>query len=320
MHRIDGPGATVDNKFTDGDVVGAVPATVVTDDWLNDVQENVMAVLDAAAIPPVKGRANDLLDGIKKVAQVNSQFQAGTAFTTAGTAPSFTLTPSPAITAYAANQRFQVKFHAGGAGSDTINVSGLGAKNLKQYDSSGNKISAVIQGQLTDVVYDGTDFVMLDALPGNSQATETVLGSVKIATQAVTNAGLDDTTAITPLKLAQLRAASTISSTPVTMTSGGIITISNPWGTAPSSINLILTCAVPEIGYSINDRIYLGHSGSGDGGSSSTNSPIGVWDDVLHTAVNARIGTQQTLITNKLTGLSTYLTFANWKISLEITR
>lgn len=65
MHRIDGPGATVDNKFTDGDPVGGVPATMVTDDWLNDVQESLMAVLSAAGVPPTKGRAADLLDSVR---------------------------------------------------------------------------------------------------------------------------------------------------------------------------------------------------------------------------------------------------------------
>lgn len=65
MHRIDGAGATVDNKFTDGDPVGGVQATVVTDDWLNDVQENILAVLSAAGVTPTKGRANDLLDSMK---------------------------------------------------------------------------------------------------------------------------------------------------------------------------------------------------------------------------------------------------------------
>lgn len=67
MHRIDGPGATVDNKFTDGDPVGGVPATVVTDDWLNDVQENLMALLSAAGVTPTKGRSLDVLDSIGKV-------------------------------------------------------------------------------------------------------------------------------------------------------------------------------------------------------------------------------------------------------------
>lgn len=66
MHRIDGPGATVDNKFTDGDPVAGVQATVVTDDWLNDLQENIISVLAGAGVMPVKGRSSDLLDAIKK--------------------------------------------------------------------------------------------------------------------------------------------------------------------------------------------------------------------------------------------------------------
>ena len=40
------------------------------------------------------------------------QVQLTTAFTTGGTATAFTLTPAPAITANAANQRFRVKFNA----------------------------------------------------------------------------------------------------------------------------------------------------------------------------------------------------------------
>ncbi|MBB0026837.1 hypothetical protein [Ralstonia pickettii] len=93
------------------------------------------------------------------------QTQAGTAFTTAGTAPSYTLTPSPAITAYATNQRFSVTFNAAGTtGSNTMNISGLGVKNLKQYDANGVKQPAVIpaSGWSSDVVYDGTDLVVLD--------------------------------------------------------------------------------------------------------------------------------------------------------------
>jgi hypothetical protein len=92
--------------------------------------------------------------------------QVQTAFTTAGTAPAFTLTPVPALGGYASPQRFNVKFNAAAATGGTLNISGLGAKNLKQYDSSGAKVTAVIAaGQITDVVYDGTDLVVLDPLP-----------------------------------------------------------------------------------------------------------------------------------------------------------
>lgn len=100
------------------------------------------------------------------------QKQTYTAFTTAGAAPNFTLTPAPAITAYTAGQRFRVNFHAAGAGANVLNVSGLGNKSLKQYDSTGAKVAAVIAAnQLADVEYDGVDMLVLDPLPSSSGAT-----------------------------------------------------------------------------------------------------------------------------------------------------
>lgn len=101
------------------------------------------------------------------------QKQTYTAFTTAGAAPNFTLTPAPAITAYTAGQRFRVKFHAAGSGADVLNISGLGNKSLKQYDNTGAKVAAAIVGNmLTDVEYDGVDIVVIDPLP-SGQAYDT---------------------------------------------------------------------------------------------------------------------------------------------------
>jgi len=64
MHRIDGPTAAPGGLFTEGDPVGGVPATIVSDDWMNDVQENIIAVLTAAGIAPVKGTYTQLLDAL----------------------------------------------------------------------------------------------------------------------------------------------------------------------------------------------------------------------------------------------------------------
>lgn len=108
------------------------------------------------------------------------QGQTYTAFTTAGAAPNFTLTPSPAITAYTAGQRFRVKFHAIGAGTAQLNVSALGNKALKQYDSTGAKVAAVpAANQLADVEYDGVDMVLLDPLPPAVQTSVAIQGSFK---------------------------------------------------------------------------------------------------------------------------------------------
>ena len=162
MHRIDGPGATVDNRFTEGDPVGGIQATVVTDDFLNDVQEELMSVLTAAGVAPVKGTQNQVLQAVSKLAQN----QTAQAFTTGGTGTALTLTPSPAISAYAAPLRFSVKFHVDSGANPTLNASAKGAKSLKQYSATGAKVAAVFfADQIGDVVYDGVDWVLVDQLP-----------------------------------------------------------------------------------------------------------------------------------------------------------
>lgn len=124
----------------------------------------------AAIIRQVSDTAKMDSDGAMTAATTDIQLQKVTAFTSAGAAPNFTLTSVPAITAYAANQRFRCKFHAAGTtGSNTLNVSGLGAKSLKQYDSTGAKVPAgIAAGTLADVEYDGVDFVILNPLPSAS--------------------------------------------------------------------------------------------------------------------------------------------------------
>lgn len=53
------------------------------------------------------------------------QAQSVTAFTTGGTGTAFTLTPTPAITAYAANQTFNVIFNAACGAAPTLQISGI---------------------------------------------------------------------------------------------------------------------------------------------------------------------------------------------------
>lgn len=123
------------------------------------------------------------------------QAQTYTAFTTAGAAPTFTLAANPAISAYAAGQRFRVKFGVAGNGADTLNVNALGAKSLKQYDATGAKVAAVIAAnQLVDVEYDGVDFILLDPLPSATGATPAQFdSSTKLTTAAFVQRALGNT-------------------------------------------------------------------------------------------------------------------------------
>lgn len=138
-------------------------------DWANDKEGFFQSVLAASGAAPNglvdKVGASQFFDCMLQL----TQNQVAQAFPTAGTATALTLTPVPAIPAYAANQRFSVKFHVASGASPTLNASAKGAKFLKQYDSSGAKVAAVFAAsQVSDIFYDGTDWILLNALPASN--------------------------------------------------------------------------------------------------------------------------------------------------------
>jgi hypothetical protein len=161
MHRIDGAGH-VGNKWVAEDVSTLRPPTEITPEIMNALQEELAGLIEWAGIILSKGDNSQLKEAISALIQR----QTCTAFSTTGISGAFALSPSPAITAYTAGQRFRVKFHAVGNGADQLNISALGNKALKQYDSTGAKVAAVVAAnQLADVEYDGVDMVLLDPLP-----------------------------------------------------------------------------------------------------------------------------------------------------------
>lgn len=64
MHRIDSPGATAENKFTEGDPGQGVEATEVDAEWLTAVQEEIAGVAEAAGLVLDKENQGQLLQAI----------------------------------------------------------------------------------------------------------------------------------------------------------------------------------------------------------------------------------------------------------------
>lgn len=94
------------------------------------------------------------------------QTQTLSAGTTGGTATAYTVSNIPGLLSYVAKLRLNVTFHVGGGANPTISLNAIGARSLKQYDASGAKVPAVIiAGMVSDIAYDGTDFVLLNQLP-----------------------------------------------------------------------------------------------------------------------------------------------------------
>lgn len=60
--------------FTGGDPVGGVPATVVTADFMNMIQEELISILTAASITPSKTAINQLLTALQSLFVSSSEF------------------------------------------------------------------------------------------------------------------------------------------------------------------------------------------------------------------------------------------------------
>ncbi len=113
------------------------------------------------------------------VTRAQLQAQTYTAFTTAGTATAYTLTPTPALSALTAGQRFRVKMDQANSGTTpTLAVSGLAATAIKMYVTDGTKRDPVAgelaANLLVDMEYDGTNWVARAIPPELATATPAV--------------------------------------------------------------------------------------------------------------------------------------------------
>lgn len=213
------------------------------------------------------------------------QAQTYTAYDSAGTAPAFTVTTSPAYGALAAEQRMRVAFHAAGTtGSNTLNRDGLGAKNLKQYDLTGVKAPAIVAAnQLADIEYDGTDMVILNPLPLSASTAEA-------------QAGTDNTKALTALRLRDgLNASGSApvygcrawvnfngTGTVAIRASGNVSSITDN-GTGDYTINF--TTALPDADYAV-----VG-TASQSSGAGSPNYVVGIKNAATYSTTQLRITT-----------------------------
>lgn len=75
-----------------------------------------------------------------------------------GAANAYVITPSPAITAYAAGQIFHFKAVNANTGAATLNVNGLGAKTIKKAHDVQLGQGDIESGGIYAVQYDGTEF------------------------------------------------------------------------------------------------------------------------------------------------------------------
>lgn len=191
----------------------------------------------ASKTPPVDADEVPLIDsaasfGLKRLTWANLksalsslfQNQTATAFTTGGTSTAYTLTPVPAIAALADKQKWNVEFNATAGTTPTLAVSGLTAKSIKKYNSSGALVAVgatdIIASMISDVEYSASDdcYILLNPLPQQPVAVVPVRQTVLAA--PVDTSGL-------PSFLPSTSASLVLATQNVTSTAPLVITASN---------------------------------------------------------------------------------------------
>lgn len=83
------------------------------------------------------------------------------AITTAGSANAYTLTTGLSLAAYVAGQSFDIKASFSNSGAATINVDGIGAKNITKNGTTAVASGDIVSGNIYRISYDGTQFQLV---------------------------------------------------------------------------------------------------------------------------------------------------------------
>ncbi len=132
----------------------------------------------------------------------------------------YAITPSPAITAYAAGQEFTFKAGTANTGAATLNVNGLGAKTIKKSVTTDLSTGDILANQIVEVVYDGTNMQMTSTLP-----TPTSFSTINISTIFETDARFSTT------------GSPVFGTSGAAMITGGIQAVSIPYPNALTNFN-----------------------------------------------------------------------------------
>lgn len=147
-----------------------LPSTI--DDLSTTAALNYPAGTDAPSVLDDTQRAHAAF--IAQLRDKNNQLYVATV---GGTVDAITLTPSPAITAYSAGQRFAWVASGANTGPVTVAVSGLAAKSLTKNGATALTAGDIVTGCIVVAVYDGTRFQLASTYFNDVNPSKTTVAS-----------------------------------------------------------------------------------------------------------------------------------------------
>jgi hypothetical protein len=271
-----------------------VTGTTISSSWANTTLDDIKVALTqsiavdgqtpiTANIPMNNHKITGLLAGtaLTDAATLSNVIAgAGTYIATvSGSANGIILSANPAITAYAVGQRFSFIAAAANTTAVTVNISGLGAKDLTKTGAIALVANEILAGAVVTIEYDGTQFQLLNpaaaatvssfsaGTTGFTPSTATTGAVTLSGTLAVGNGG----TGLTSLPVNEL-VVGAAGSTPTGIapsTSGNVLTSNGTtWASSP---------AAGAIGTGQTWQNVTGSRSSGTTYTNSTGKPIFVY-------------------------------------------
>ncbi|WP_242183069.1 hypothetical protein [Sphingomonas sp. CARO-RG-8B-R24-01] len=207
MQRIDGPTAApslpapsalvgTPGYFTGGDPAIPTPPTIITPDWFNMIQEELVAIVVAAGISPSKSDRAQVLAAVRSLIASGGISFASDAEAIAGVLTGKALSPHSGAALVAA----QINAIVNGAPTALNTLKELADAIGDDANFAGTMTAALSARMLTSWTLTAAG---LATGGGTGEASRTV--TVPKATAAQVAAGTDDASAVTPLALAQGR-------------------------------------------------------------------------------------------------------------------
>lgn len=180
MHRIDGEGATIDNKFTEGNPSTGAIATEVTSDWANAVQEELVTVIAAAGMVLAKANNGQLLAAIQSLIAGGGVAVSAAGVTIADAGEYFSGTEVEA-----ALQQLAAKIYAGTFNANQIRRSVVGLAGAAQQTETAHVENILEISNATAVTYLVRADVTLDLPIGTAiEVVQSGAGKVSFAAAA----------------------------------------------------------------------------------------------------------------------------------------
>lgn len=115
-----------------------------------------------------------LIEDIRELEQIGDlgpedlQGQTFTAFDDTGAADAYVITPIPPITAYAKYQTWVVDIANANTGASTMNISGLGTRNIFDYRTAAALTGGEVLAGLNTFIDDGTQLILMNPIGSTS--------------------------------------------------------------------------------------------------------------------------------------------------------